>query len=131
MPNISVGRAVKIAKEQAEMLFEGESLRNLALEEVELDEAKSQWLITLGFDSPHILRRKTGPNLFPTTEEERKREYKVFRINADDGALVSRISGTQYLTSNESPHFSRNRRYHEPNKAIPDDLLRRPLNCAV
>ncbi|MGB5834674.1 MAG: hypothetical protein WBG92_22170 [Thiohalocapsa sp.] len=89
MPNISVGRAVKIAKEQAEMLFEGETLRNLALEEVELDEPQNQWMVTLGYDSPHLLKRKSGPNLFPTTEEERKREYKIFRIDANDGRLIS------------------------------------------
>ncbi len=89
MPSISVGNAVKIAKEQAGKLFEGETLKNLALEEVELDDAKNQWLVTLGYDSPHLLKRQTGPSLFPTTEEERKREYKVFRIDANDGRLIS------------------------------------------
>ena len=89
MPSTSVGNAVKIAKEQAEMLFEGENLKHLALEEVELDDTRNQWLVTLGYDSQHLLKRQTGPNLFPTTEEERKREYKVFRIDADDGHLIS------------------------------------------
>lgn len=89
MANISVGRAVKIAKEQAAMLLEGETLQNLALEEVELDEDSNQWLVTLGYDSPHFLKRESGPNLFPTTEEERKRKYKVFRVDADEGGLVS------------------------------------------
>ena len=89
MPKITVGQAVQLAKEQAKALFQEQELKNLALEEVELDESGNQWLVTLGYDSPHLLRRKSGPSLFPTTEEERKREYKVFRIGTDSGEFIS------------------------------------------
>jgi hypothetical protein len=71
--SIEVKGAVNIAREQARHLFEGEDLQNLGLEEIEFDEIKNQWLVTLGYDSPHVIKRQTGPNLFPTTEQEKKR----------------------------------------------------------
>jgi len=86
---IDIKTAVQRARNQAKELFEPESLPNLALEEVEFDEDEQHWLITLGYDSPHHVKRQTGPNLFPTIEEERKREYKVFRIDPKDGHLIS------------------------------------------
>ena len=87
--NIDVKQAVKIAREQAQQLFEDDKFFNFALEEVEFDDTKDQWLITLGFDTPHVITRKTGPSLFPTTEEERKRVYKIFSIDAHSGSLTS------------------------------------------
>jgi hypothetical protein len=81
--------AVKIARENAEILFEGQRLHNLALEEVEFDEKANEWLITLGYDSNSVIKRSSGPSLFPTIEEEKKREYKVFHIGANQGKLVA------------------------------------------
>ncbi len=86
---VDVKHAVKIAREQAQQLFENTALNNLALEEVEFDDTLNQWLITLGYDSPCIIRRKTGPSMFQTVEEERKREYKVFRIDGHKGNFIS------------------------------------------
>ena len=88
--SIDMKTAVRAARQFANELFDGEALPNLALEEIEFDESNHQWQVTLGFDSPHRIRRKTtGPALFPTTEEEVKREYKQFNIDADNGHLVS------------------------------------------
>ena len=82
--------AVYAAREHARALFDQEPLENLALEEVEFDETNGDWLVTLGYDSPHKLRRSTkGPGLFPTVEEETLREYKIFRIDPSDGHLIS------------------------------------------
>ncbi|WP_295400543.1 hypothetical protein [uncultured Thiocystis sp.] len=87
---IGIKEAVKSAREQALQLFEEETLNHLALEEVEFDEATQHWLVTLGYDSPHKLKRKTtGPSLFPTIEEEMQREYKVFRLDSNDCHLIS------------------------------------------
>ena len=86
---IGIKEAVKSARELALQLFEAD-LKNLALEEVEFDETHNQWLVTLGYDSPHkLVRKTTGPSLFPTIEEEMQREYKLFRLDSNDGHLIS------------------------------------------
>jgi hypothetical protein len=88
--NIDIKDAVKAARVFAQQLFDQESLKNLALEEVELDADAGEWLVTLGYDSPNRKRKTTtGPSLFPTVEELNIREYKIFRIAANDGHLVS------------------------------------------
>jgi len=82
--------AINAAREHARALFDQEPLENLALEEVAFDDISNQWLVTLGYDSPHKIRRKIeGPSLFPTVEEEALREYKIFRIDPGDGHLIS------------------------------------------
>jgi len=87
---IDMKTAVRAARQFTLDLFESETLPNLALEEIEFDESSHQWQVTLGFDSPHKIKRKTnGPSLFPTIEEEIQREYKQFNIDAEDGHLVS------------------------------------------
>jgi hypothetical protein len=88
--SIDIKGAVKAARESARALFDQEPLDNLALEEVAFDDESNQWLVTLGYDSPHKLRRRiNGPGLFPTIEEETLRQYKIFRIDPDDGHLIS------------------------------------------
>lgn len=88
--SIDMKKAVHSARKHALELFESDELPNLALEEIEFDDAHNQWLVTLGFDSPHKIKRRTnGPSVFPTIEEEVQREYKQFHIDADDGQLVS------------------------------------------
>jgi len=87
---IDMKTAVRAARQFALELFETEALPNLALEEIEFDESKHQWQVTLGFDSPHKIKRKiTGPSLFPTIEEEMQRKFKLFSIDAEDGHLLS------------------------------------------
>lgn len=86
---IDVKQAVKAAKEQASLLFQGQEIKNLMLEEVEFDESSNKWLVTLGYDSPSKITKKSGPQLFPTIEEETKREYKVFSIDGDNGNFIS------------------------------------------
>ncbi len=88
--SIDIKEAVKAARESARALFDQEPLDNLALEEVVFDDARNQWLVTLGYDSPHkLIRRTSGSGLFPTVEEETLREYQIFRIDPSDGHLVS------------------------------------------
>lgn len=87
---LDVKEAVTDARKHARELFTDERLNNLALEEVDFDENHNQWLITLGYDSPSgVRRKKSGPAVFPTVEEETKREYKVFRLDAETGRLIS------------------------------------------
>lgn len=87
---IDMKTAVRAARQFALELFESETLPNLALEEIEFDKSSHRWQVTVGFDSPHKIKRKTnGPSLFPTIEEDIQREYKQFNIDAEDGHLVS------------------------------------------
>lgn len=87
---IDIKNAVDAARDEAAELFANEPLVNLALEEIEFDEEKQHWLVTLGYDSPNrVTRKTTGPSLFPTIEEEIPRKYKLFRIDANDGHLIS------------------------------------------
>jgi hypothetical protein len=51
--SLDMKAAVQTAREQAAQLFADESLPNLALEEIEFDEEKQHWLVTLGYDSPN------------------------------------------------------------------------------
>lgn len=87
---IDMKTAVRSARQFALELYESDRLPNLALEEIEFDEKSHQWQVTLGFDSPHKIKRRTNDiSFFPTIEEEIKREYKQFNIDAEDGHLIS------------------------------------------
>ena len=92
---IAMYDAVRIAKTQAQQLFEGQDTSHLALEEVDFDEAKQVWLITLGYDSHQVIKISKGSESLPlfggteTVEEKRPRIYKTFQIDASDGHLLS------------------------------------------
>lgn len=92
---IEVTDAVKLARQFAADLFAGEDIKNLGLEEVVFEESDNEWRITLGYDSHRVKTIETAPNhysavsmLTPTNiEKETLREYKTFRIGADDGSF--------------------------------------------
>jgi len=88
---MDVNLAVRKALEAVKNLFSGQELPNLALEEVEFDEERKEWVVAVGYDSPRIIRKSEGSPLFPstTTTEQVERVYKQVRINADTGAFVS------------------------------------------
>lgn len=92
---IDVKEAVKTARQYANELYEDEDIKHLGLEEVVFDESKKEWQITLGYDSYRVKTIEQTPNsiqvavgsLFATgnIEKETLREYKTFRISAEDG----------------------------------------------
>jgi hypothetical protein len=92
---IAMHDAVRIAKTQAQQLFEGDDMAHLMLEEVDFDAAKQVWLVTLGYDSHQVIKITKGSESLPlfggteTVEEKKPRVYKVFHIDASDGRLVS------------------------------------------
>jgi len=88
---ISVKEAVTKAFEYAHDFYKPQEIPELMLEEVELDEEKKNWLVTLGYKSPRVIQKQTsGLGAFPaTTEKESIREYKIFRIDALDGHFIS------------------------------------------
>lgn len=74
---INVKAAVKSAIEYLEFVQNelGGQLQDVRLEEVELSEDKSHWLITLGY--------------YPGTGIVRDREYKAFKVNSQDALVES------------------------------------------
>ncbi|MGE0772355.1 MAG: hypothetical protein AB7K37_11630 [Cyclobacteriaceae bacterium] len=76
---IDVKEAVKNANESLRAFYPG--VENANLEEVELDEPRSLWLITLSFPDEED---KGGP----VSLYARQRKYKIFQISAKDGSVV-------------------------------------------
>lgn len=83
---ISVKEAVSKAFKYAHEFYKLQEIPQLMLEEVELDEEKEIWLVTLGYKSTRTIQRQTLPL---TTEKESLREYKTFHINAQNGQFIS------------------------------------------
>ncbi|MGC1309313.1 MAG: hypothetical protein WA885_18995 [Phormidesmis sp.] len=72
-----------------EFMEEEQTFDNVRLEEVELSEDEKYWMITLGYDvfyEPYEVQ-----NVFLTNPDfkARKREYKLFQVNADSGNVES------------------------------------------
>ncbi|WP_016952270.1 hypothetical protein [Anabaena sp. PCC 7108] len=89
---IDVRTAVSAASQYIESLKDimGSSLPDLRLEEVELSEDKSFWLITLGFDAPLKPQKNAVNSLnnalglpMPTSQ----REYKLIKVNSQTGEV--------------------------------------------
>ena len=77
---IDVKQAVKNANEYMQAFFP--EVKSPVLEEVELDEQRKLWLITLSFPDEE---EKGGP----VSLYARQRRYKIFSINAKDGSVVA------------------------------------------
>ena len=60
-------------------------LHNLRLEEVERTEDEKYWLITLGYDDPEGL--KHIPAFLTPETRLSSREYKIFRVNSENGKV--------------------------------------------
>jgi hypothetical protein len=74
MAMIDVKQAVGAAQQYLSYIFEGEQLRGLQVEEIELSEDDRFWYITLGwYEDPMHTRRV----------------YKVFKIKSRNGEVVS------------------------------------------
>ena len=75
---ISVKEAVKAVRVFIGDLFGADQLRYATLEEVELNPAGSEWLVTMSLGSP-------GAAIFNPDEKD----YKTFRVNAQTGQVAS------------------------------------------
>ncbi len=88
---MDVKEAVRIAKEYAADLYQGEQITRLGLEEVVFEESSNSWMITVGFQRPWFRRNQTLMAL----EDEglghnfRDRSYKVIRISDTTGEVES------------------------------------------
>jgi hypothetical protein len=83
---MEVKQAVAIAKNYVGEIFAGESLTNVGLEEVEFDEMRGAWEITVGFSRPWDAKL---PWVSPALQADKSRSYKVVRISDSDGRVLS------------------------------------------
>jgi hypothetical protein len=80
---MDVKQAVDLAKQHVADLFATEGLFNLGLEEVEYDDARDLWRITVGFSRTWDQQGSVASLLAPT-----KRTYKVVTIDKT-GKVIS------------------------------------------
>ncbi len=87
---MDVKAAVDVAKNQINMLFGDEQIKNLGLEEVVLDETQPVWRVTLGFSRPwDEPRHGSLAAITGQAPAYSRRVYKVVTIDADTGTMVS------------------------------------------
>ena len=82
---IDLKEAAKLANDYFGDIYADESFSDVRLEEVEFNDEQNQWLITLGF-SPDDHDRRPLENVF---SKYSNRHYKVFRIDAESGRVLS------------------------------------------
>ena len=86
---IDVKTAVKLARDYFAKVYPNEihTFQDVQLEEVELSEDESTWLVTIGFSRPLPLDSfsKNAPEFL----RQYQRDYKVFRIDAQNGKVRS------------------------------------------
>jgi hypothetical protein len=78
---VAVAAAIAYIKE----LYEGISLRDLLLEEIEYSDASDKWLVTIGFSFPETKDVPTSVILPSNTSRELSRRYKTVIIDAVSG----------------------------------------------
>ncbi|MET4101516.1 hypothetical protein ABIE58_000937 [Roseovarius sp. MBR-78] len=84
---LSPKQAVDEAFRHFKELYECDILSHLLLEGLRYDETRNLWEVTIGFD---IGREKIvgGPLSFAEKKLEPIREFRVIRLNAEDGAFI-------------------------------------------
>ena len=85
---MDVKAAVALAKEKIKDLFAEEAIKNLGLEEVDYDDAKHIWRVTVGFSRPwdepqNALAVLAGQQAYS------RRAYKVVHIDEDTTKVLS------------------------------------------
>ena len=82
---MDVKEAVQAAKQHVAEIFADESIVDIGLEEVELDEVNGVWLITIGFT--RIWERPGG--IIRALGGDTQRVFKIVRIDDDSGCVQS------------------------------------------
>ena len=81
---MQVKEAVASAKKYLTEIFAEERITDLGLEEIEFDEIKNAWSVTLGFSRPWDSSRGATANIFKPN-----RSYKIVMISDIDGHPIS------------------------------------------
>jgi hypothetical protein len=85
---MDVKEAVQLAKSRIVELFGDEGVTNVGLEEIEHDDLKDEWQVTIGFSRPW----DKPTNALAAIGQEigvRSRSYKVVRIDDHGGKVIS------------------------------------------
>ncbi|MDE2718004.1 MAG: hypothetical protein OXI33_13480 [Chloroflexota bacterium] len=72
------------ARNYVEDLFSEEGIINVGLEEIEFDEQRESWIVTVGFSRPWNQKNRLTAAL-----ELPERSYKVLHIADNDGRVLS------------------------------------------
>lgn len=82
---IGVKQAVTSAMDFVLDLYDGQSLRDLLLEEVEMDQAHNKWLVTIGFS----LANEESTSILTPSTRKLARHYKVIAVDSRTGHTMS------------------------------------------
>jgi hypothetical protein len=90
---MDIKQAAAIAKSQINELFSNEGAENIGLEEIDFDEEKSVWRVTVGFSRPWD-RLNENPLVSAVADayrlqRKRVRDMKVVTLTDADGTVVS------------------------------------------
>jgi len=81
---IEVKEAVARALEFLGDIYANEKLKDVRLEEVERDDRAPYWFVTLSY-----LKESTPSNVAAAISGSSGREYKVIKLNSENGEVVS------------------------------------------
>ena len=82
---MDVTEAAQTAKKHLAVVFSGEQISDVCLEEVEFDDSSRNWNITIGFNRP---KPAQNPLIAALESPSVRRCYKVVRIR-ENGDMVS------------------------------------------
>lgn len=86
---MDVKEAVALAKSYILALFKGEDIKNLGLEEVELDQQENEWIVTIGFSRPwDESPSPLNPLSAISSSSTLRRSFKIVRIS-NSGEVMS------------------------------------------
>ncbi|MGA2409991.1 MAG: hypothetical protein ABSG46_06315 [Candidatus Binataceae bacterium] len=87
LTHLNVKEAVKIAKDWVVAVLAEEGVSNVGLEEVNFDDAKQSWLITIGFSRPWNSIRNAFTAI--SGEPAPSRTYRIISVSDADGKVTS------------------------------------------
>jgi hypothetical protein len=83
---VGVKDAVKSAMSFVNEMYEGQTLKDLLLEEVEMELEANVWLVTVGFSLP---AEDAAASTLASAGKKARRVYKVVTIDATSGVPLS------------------------------------------
>ena len=90
---MNVQDAVRLAKDYVTDVFVEEQITNVGLEEIEFNESRNRWEITIGFSRPWDYQTRSlfeqGDDPFKTQRRPRTRSFKVVNIDDDNAKVLS------------------------------------------
>ncbi|MBI3887174.1 MAG: hypothetical protein HY302_15820 [Opitutae bacterium] len=85
-------QAVLTAKQYLAEVYPEVPSGSVLVEEVELTENETHWLITLSFEAPHLATGNTTKSLVETARAWNghvDRTYKMFKVSAETGRVIA------------------------------------------